>query len=174
MVLEPETPPVVAVMVEVPSPTPVTTPVAETVATEGADDVQARLTPEATFPLPSRTTAAPCDSFPIPTTGDDRDTVTLDTEGAVTVRVAEPDWPSLVAVMSAEPGPMAVTTPLEFTVATAPLLVLQENARPVSGVPPESRATADAWVVWPTVRLFVPSVTETLATGGAVSTVAST
>jgi hypothetical protein len=42
---------------------------------------------------------------------------------AVTVMPDVPDFPELVAVIVAEPAATPVTTPLEFTVAAAALLV---------------------------------------------------
>ena len=61
--------------------------------------------------------------------------VTVATGGGLTVRVAVPDLPSLVAVIVAVPGATPVATPEELTVATAVLLELQAMTRPVS-VPP--------------------------------------
>src|SRR6266568_342285 len=55
--------------------------------------------------------------------------------GAVTVIAAVPLCPSLVAVIVAEPVATAVTSPLPFTLATAPLLDCQVMARPVNGFP---------------------------------------
>ena len=105
----PETPPVVAVMVEVPSPTPVSTPEPGGVsigkiATPGFDEVQAigsrrgccRRRPSP--PLP------PANPSPTPMSGGDSSTVTLATVTAVTVTAAEPDLPSLVAVTRTAPG----------------------------------------------------------------------
>jgi hypothetical protein len=67
-------------------------------------------------------------------------TVTVVTTGAgggvaVTVMEAVPDFPELVAVMVAEPAAIPLTTPLEFTVATAGLLVDQLRACPVISLP---------------------------------------
>jgi hypothetical protein len=47
--------------------------------------------------------------------------ITGDTAGTVILDV--PDLPEVVAVIVAEPGATPVTTPLEFTVAAAALLV---------------------------------------------------
>ena len=54
------------------------------------------------------------------------DTVTVVTTGgeAVTVTVAVPFFPELVAVIVAEPGDTPVTMPFAFTVATLALLVV--------------------------------------------------
>src|SRR5437867_4437451 len=55
--------------------------------------------------------------------------------GAVTVIAAVPLCPSLVAVIVAAPAATAVTSPLPFTLATAPLLDCQVMTRPVNGFP---------------------------------------
>jgi hypothetical protein len=46
-----------------------------------------------------------------------------------------PDFPAHVAVMVAEPAAMPVTTPLEFTVATAVLLDVHVTVWPVITLP---------------------------------------
>src|SRR6266704_1925483 len=56
-------------------------------------------------------------------------------DGGVTVMAAVPLWPSLVAVMVAEPATTLLTRPLAFTVATDVLLLLHETTRPVNGLP---------------------------------------
>jgi hypothetical protein len=96
-------------------------------------------------------------------------TVTVATGTAVTVIVAVPVLPSLVAVIVAVPVPTAVTTPVCATVATLALLVDQAMGRPVSTVPFPSRVSAESVVVWPTVRLAVGGVTVTVATGAGVT-----
>src|SRR6185312_12186058 len=89
---------------------------------------------------------------------------------AVTVRFAPPDFPSLVAVIVAVPAPIAVTRPVpDTTVATADAVEFQVTIRPVRTLPLASRAVAVALVVPPTARLPVPSTTETVATGTAVT-----
>jgi len=66
------------------------------------------------------------------------------TAGAVTVTLAEPDLPSLVALIVEDPAATAVTTPLEATVAAAVLELDHVMARPVSTLPAESFVTAVA------------------------------
>jgi hypothetical protein len=61
--------------------------------------------------------------------------LTLATGAGFTVRVAEPDLPSLVAVIVAVPGATPVATPVELTVATAVPLELHVTTRPVSVLP---------------------------------------
>ena len=84
--------------------------------------------------------------------------------GAVTVSVALPDLPSLVAVMSAVPAATAVTRPEALTVATAEFELVHPIAWPVSTLPLESRRVAVACVLCPTVSDGAFSVTVTEAT----------
>src|SRR6266513_2073610 len=84
---------------------------------------------------------------------------------AVTVSAAVPLWPSLVAVIVAEPAATPVTRPLPFTPAAAALLLAHVTTRPVSVLPAKSLITAlNCWVA-PTWRLAVVGLTVTDATG---------
>jgi hypothetical protein len=87
-----------------------------------------------------------------------------DATGCVTVTVAVPLFPSLVAVMVAVPAATPVTSPLPLTVAAALLLVAQVTTRPVSAFPAESRGVAVSCTVAPTATLAVPGLTATVAT----------
>jgi hypothetical protein len=87
----------------------------------------------------------------------------------VTDTFAVPLWPSAVAVMLALPVATAVTSPVVETVATAVFVLAQVIVRPMSTLPLASLRTADACVVWPTLRLLVPSDTLTVATGATVT-----
>ena len=69
-------------------------------------------------------------------------TVTEATGTLVTVMADVPLFPSLVAVIVAEPAATPVTNPLALTVATAALLVAQVTTRPVRAVPLESSGVA--------------------------------
>ncbi len=60
----------------------------------------------------------------------------------VTVTVAVPLCPSLVAVIVAEPAATPVTSPVPLTVATPGALLAQAIARPLSGFPLASRGVA--------------------------------
>jgi hypothetical protein len=64
-------------------------------------------------------------------------TVTVVTTGAIAVTVIAdvPDLPELVALIVAEPAATPDTTPLEFTVAAAALLVVHVMLWPVMGLP---------------------------------------
>ena len=86
--------------------------------------------------------------------------------GAVTVTVADPACPSLVAVIVALPVATPVTSPPAETVATALALVVHVTARPVSTFPPASRSVAESCTVEPTCTLGVAGATVTDATGG--------
>jgi hypothetical protein len=92
-------------------------------------------------------------------------TVTVSTGFPVTVRLAEPPCPSLVAMMLAVPTVTAVTTPVAFTVAIGGAEVDQVTVLPVSRLPDASRSTAVAGVVSPAPRLELASVTVTVETG---------
>jgi hypothetical protein len=59
-------------------------------------------------------------------------TLTLATEAGVTVSVAEPVRPSLVAVMIVVPGATALTSPAPLTVAMPALEDVQVTVRPLS------------------------------------------
>jgi hypothetical protein len=75
-------------------------------------------------------------------------TVTVATGIGVTVSVALPLLPSLVAVIAAVPAPTAVTRPVVgFTVATAVLSELQTTKRPLNTPPLASNVVAVACVV---------------------------
>jgi hypothetical protein len=62
-------------------------------------------------------------------------TVTEATGTFVTVMADVPLFPSLVAVIVAEPAATPVTNPLAETVATAALLVAHVTTRPLRAVP---------------------------------------
>src|SRR5438094_5082701 len=92
-------------------------------------------------------------------------TATEATGTAATVTVALPAFPSLVAVIVAEPAALLVTRPLGLTVATAVLLLAHVTARPVSALPAESFGVAVSCAVCPGVSLAVAGETCTEATG---------
>jgi len=96
-------------------------------------------------------------------------TVTEATGTVVTVRVAVPLWPSLVAVIVADPTALVVTKPLALTAATAALFDAQVTTRPASGPPVESLGTAVSCVDLPTVIVADEGVTVTEATGARVT-----
>jgi hypothetical protein len=91
--------------------------------------------------------------------------VTDATGASVTVTVVVPALPSLVAVMLAEPTPVAVTRPAVVIDATPGLEVDHTMVRPVRTLPLPSRVTADICTDPPTVRLGAVGDTVTDATG---------
>src|SRR5437763_17049541 len=92
-------------------------------------------------------------------------TATEATGTAATVPVALPAFPSLVAVIVADPAALLVTRPLGLTVATAVLLLAHVTVRPVSALPAESFGGAVSCTVCPTVRVAVAGATASEATG---------
>jgi len=72
--------------------------------------------------------------------------------GLETITVADPLFPSLVAVMVAVPMEMPLTNPLAATLATAELLLDHVNVRPVSTLPAASLTVTKNPADWPTER----------------------
>src|SRR2546426_952490 len=101
------------------------------------------------------------------------ETVREATGTVVTVIAAVLVFPSLVAVMFAEPGATPVTWPLELTVATLVLPLVHVTVRPVSAAPAESFGVAASWTVWPTATLAVAGEIATEATGTLVTLIAA-
>jgi hypothetical protein len=128
----------VAVIVDVPGATPVTTPVAETVATVGVPELHATVRPERAFPSASLVVAVSVTVCPAVTLAGDGEMLTVATGTSETVRFAVPECPSLTAVIVDAPGATAVTTPVVDTVATAVLLEVHVTGRPTSTTPSAS------------------------------------
>jgi len=92
-------------------------------------------------------------------------TVATGTEGiSVTVMWETPLFPSLVAVIVAEPGVFPVATPLTSTLATAGLSLVQATGRSGRGASVESCGVAVSCTVCPTGTVAVGGVTSTVAT----------
>ena len=142
----------VAVMLAVPAATALTAPVlALTVATAVFELLHTITRPVSTLFAASRVTAVAVVVPPTMIEDAPREAVTVATGTCVTVSVAEPAMPSLVAVMFAVPAATALTAPeLALTVATAVFELLQTITRPVSTLFAASRVTAVAVVVPPT------------------------
>src|SRR6266508_2018609 len=86
--------------------------------------------------------------------------------GAVTVTLALPLFPSLVAVIVAEPAATPVTSPLDaFTDAIEALLLDHITFRPVSVFPLASLSVALNGCVWLMEMVAAAGVTATVATG---------
>jgi len=140
----------VAVSVTLPAAMPVTSPVGETLATEVFDDVQPIVRPVRTFPVASFNVAVTCSVVPTSKVLELAESVTVATgagAGAATVAAAAPLWPSLVAMIDAEPALTALTTPDDDTLATSVFALVHVMVRPVSTLPAASFRTAVACVV---------------------------
>jgi hypothetical protein len=149
-VADPVLPSLVAVMVAVPAAMAVTSPSELTEATPGVPEVQAMGRPVRTLLFASFRVAVAWVVPPTVIEEEERDTAMLATGTLLTVTVAEPLFPSLVAVMLQLPTPVDVTTPDALTVATAASLVDHTTARPVRMLLLASLTVALAWVVAPT------------------------
>src|SRR5689334_7649766 len=100
--------------------------------------------------------------------------ITALTGFGLTVIAAEPDLPSLVAVIVAVPAAIAVTSPVDETLATLGALVDHATARPARTWPDPSRGSALSCVVCPTTRSLAFGVTTTAATGTDVIVIVAT
>jgi hypothetical protein len=114
----------VARIAAVPALTAVTRPLLLTVATAVLLLLQATARPSNGCPAASRGTAMACVVAPTSIEGARSDTDTEETGEALTVSVACALFPSLSAMIQADPAARAVTTPLPFTVA---MPVLEEE-----------------------------------------------
>src|SRR5437660_6759434 len=85
--------------------------------------------------------------------------------GAVTVTVAVPLLPSLVAVIVVLPAATAATRPVPLTDATAPLAVVQTMARPLRVLPAASLGVAVSCTDCPAGTEALAGLTTTDATG---------
>src|SRR6266516_350047 len=155
----------VAVIVAEPAATPVTSPLALTVATAVLPLDQLIVRPESELPFASFGVAASCIVWPAGTDAVAGLTVTDATGTVVTVSAAVPLSPSEVAVIVAAPTATPVACPVPFTVATAGLLLDQVTVRPPNGLPNASRVIAAYCAVCPTPIVAVGGVTVTAATG---------
>ena len=166
-------PSLVAVIVAVPTPAPVTSPVALTVATPVWSLAHVMVRPESGVPLASRGVAVSCTAPPVWIVCDAGDTVTAATGTGVTVMLAVPLFPSLVAVIVAVPAAFPVTSPLALTVAIVVLLLAHVTTRPASGVPLPSFGVATSCTVPLTGTLAVAGATSTDATATSVTVIAA-
>src|SRR5947209_7026054 len=121
--LVPLLPSLVAVIVAEPAATPLTRPLPLTVATPTLLLAQVTVRPLSAPPLASLGVAVSCTVCPVCTLAVAGLTLTDATGTIVTDTVAEPLWPSLVAVIVADPAATPATRPVPLTVA-APVLPL--------------------------------------------------
>jgi hypothetical protein len=162
---EPFLPSLVAVIVTVPTATPVTTPDVDTVAIAGFPVVQEMTRPASVLLLASRAVAVSDVVALTFTEAVAGVTVTLAT-GAETVTVAVPDMPSQVAVIVADaPLVTPTTTPVDDTVMPAGLLDTHVTARPARALLFASRGVAVNGDGTPTETVAFPGNTDTEATG---------
>jgi len=138
-------PSLVAIICVDPTPVGVTSPEGETVATAELPVLQVTARPVRMLLPASNVVAVACVVWPIWIVVADRDTLTLATGIGVTVIVDVPVFPSLVAVMTAEPTVEAVTNPVEETLATPGLSDAHATVRPVRGLLFTSLVVATSW-----------------------------
>src|SRR6266480_4244648 len=170
MLALPLCPSLIAVIVAEPTAAPLTSPVLVTVATELLLLDQATVRPVSGFPFASFGVAVSWTVWPTGTLADAGLTVTeLTGTGTLdTVMLDVPLFPSLVAVIVAEPAVPPVTSPLPSTLATDVLLLDQVTARPASGFPFASFGVAVSCTVAPVATVAAPGVTVTETTGSAL------
>src|SRR5207253_8771366 len=147
MAAVPLCPSLVAVIVAEPATFPVTSPLELTVAIAVLELAHVTTRPDNGLPLASFGVAVSCTVVPSFTEGAAGATVTEATGTTVTVTLVVPLWPSLVAVIVAEPATFAVTSPLLATVATDVLLEDHVTVRPVGMLPFASVSVAIGWSV---------------------------
>src|SRR6266581_3318290 len=116
-------PSLVAVIVAEPATTPLTSPLELTVATEVLLLDQLIVRPVSGLPLTSFGVAVSCSVWPAGTLAGAGLTVTDATGTLVTVIADVPLFPSLAAVIVADPAALLVTNPPVFTLATEVLLL---------------------------------------------------
>src|SRR6266566_395335 len=158
-------PSLVAVIVAEPATTPLTRPLAFTLATDVLLLDQVTTRPASGVPLASFGVAVSCTVWPCGTLAGAGLTVTELTATFVTVIAAVPLWPSLVAVIVADPGARAVTFPFTSAIATDVLLLDHVTVRPVSGLPFASFGVAVSWIACPAATVADAGLTLTVATG---------
>src|SRR5437763_6129843 len=158
-------PSLVAVIVAEPAATPVTSPLPLTVAAAVLLLCQVTGRPASVLPFASLGVAVSCTLPPAGTVADAGATVTEATGMCTTVMADVPLFPSLVAVIVADPAATPVTRPLPLTVAAAVLLLDQMIDRPTSVLPFASFGVAVSCSAWPSFTVADPGVTMTLATG---------
>src|SRR5688500_2789492 len=122
-------------MTAIPGASAVTTPVLDTEATDGAPLDHDAGRPVSCWPFAASATTLNCTVCPTTTLGAPGETATRATGIGVTVMVAVPVFPSLVAVIVADPGLTPVTSPLAVTVATDGDPDVKATGRPASTLP---------------------------------------
>jgi hypothetical protein len=165
-------PSLAAVIIAVPTPTPVTTPVGETTATLVSLVLHRVVRSVNAFPAESLRVADAC--AVVPSTIVDADSATLTLVivggggggGATTVRRAPPDFPCTDATIVVVPAARATTTPVVGDIVATPESELLQRTVSLFTprlFPAESLSVEVAWVVCPTNIVGAPSATLMLA-----------
>ena len=162
----PETPSLPAVIVVVPGLRAASCPLRSTVATSGADELNVTRLPTSTLPFRSVTTTASGVLSPATSGAAGGVIVTANTGGVATVTIAEPVFPSTLALIDAEPGAWAVTIPSPDTVAIDAFADAHASALPVMGAPAWSFTSAVSANDVPIRCGPAGAVTTTVATTG--------
>src|SRR3989454_1051053 len=152
-------------MVALPPPLPVTSPPEDTAATPQALDAQGPDRPDSRLPAASFSIAVSCTVAPTSTTAVTGLIATDATGTLATLVVADPLFPSLVAVIVADPAATPVTRPPDDTVATAGLPLVHVTARPARMFPAASLSVAVSCTVPPTYTFGTVGLMVTDATG---------
>ena len=168
---EPVLPPLMAVIVAVPTPAPVTRPVAVTVATAALLVVQFTGWPFIALPDWSSRLAVSCCIEPTTTVAEAGVTLSVVTTATapVTVITAVPDFPPEAAVIVAEPAASALTKPVALTVTAAALLDVHVTVWPLITLFDWSRTVAASCCDAPTATDAAAGVTLTVVTTGATA-----
>src|SRR5207302_15543 len=162
-------PSLVAVIVAVPAALAVARPLLLTLATPVLLLTHVTTRPDRVLPLASLSVAVNCTVWPTDPVADTGVTMTEATGAFVTATTAVPLWPSLSAVIVADPAATPLTRPVLLTVAAAVLLLDQVTVLPVSTFPAESNVVAVSWRVCPGCTLADAGLRLTAATGGRVT-----
>jgi len=142
-----------------------------TVATLGLEVAHVIVRPVSTLPVESLSVALSWALAPTASVSLLGETVTEETGTSVTEMVDVPLFPSLVAVIVAEPGATAATRPDAETVAAAVALEDHVTVWPESTFPPASRTVAVSCDVLLTLSVAELGETDTDATAGAVTVI---
>src|ERR1019366_5631736 len=146
------TPSLVAVIDDEPAPTAVTRPVPETVATAVCVEAQVTARPASGFPWASFGCAVYCDRSPDTNETLGAVTATDATGTSATVTTTFAVIISLVAVIVADPPPIAVTRPVDDTVATPGCEEVHVTVRPAGALPSAAFGCAEDFEAAPTRR----------------------
>src|SRR5690349_11198087 len=160
-------PSIVAVIMELPGATAVTRPNALIVALAGTLEVQATARPFSSLPAESSAVGVIRLVSPTTSVSEAGTSLTEATRTGTTVTLAAPLTPSLVAVTTTDPAPVAdtaVTTPAGETVAFDGSALVHTRVRPDNCSPFRSNVVAFSVDVAPTVMDVSDGVTTTDAT----------